>query len=296
MKLLITADWHIRGTAPRCRTDEDWLESQRLDVAFVVDTAISTGATLCIVGDIFHTPRSSTRSVNMLIAELQRVPLGQLFILAGNHDLPYHSYDHVNDSSIGTLLQYFPELNHISNGVMGPVDAYPFGLDKPGKAPLRFIHRLIFPDNESRPMAECGQTAEELAQEFPDNQTIICGDYHHSFTKTFPSGQAVINPGCLNIQAADMIGYLPKVCILDTETGIQEWVNIPQRENTATAEYLVIEKERDERLETFLSTVEAAGAVSLSFRDNLDKRAVKAPKEVQEIITGVVQEACSESI
>ena len=28
MKILITADWHVRGERPLCRTDEDWIESQ----------------------------------------------------------------------------------------------------------------------------------------------------------------------------------------------------------------------------------------------------------------------------
>ena len=29
MKILITADWHIKGERPICRMEEDWLESQR---------------------------------------------------------------------------------------------------------------------------------------------------------------------------------------------------------------------------------------------------------------------------
>ena len=29
MKLIVTADWHLRATRPRCRTDENWIETQR---------------------------------------------------------------------------------------------------------------------------------------------------------------------------------------------------------------------------------------------------------------------------
>ena len=28
-KMIISADWHIRATKPRCRVDNDWLETQR---------------------------------------------------------------------------------------------------------------------------------------------------------------------------------------------------------------------------------------------------------------------------
>ena len=33
MKILITADWHVRGERPLCRTDEDWIESQRKTIS-----------------------------------------------------------------------------------------------------------------------------------------------------------------------------------------------------------------------------------------------------------------------
>ena len=29
MRFILTADWHIRATKPRCRKDENWMETQR---------------------------------------------------------------------------------------------------------------------------------------------------------------------------------------------------------------------------------------------------------------------------
>ena len=29
MRMIITADWHIRNTRPRCRVDEDWIKTQQ---------------------------------------------------------------------------------------------------------------------------------------------------------------------------------------------------------------------------------------------------------------------------
>lgn len=320
MKFIITADWHTRGERPRCRTDEDWLGAQRKDVAFCVDMAIAHNAILVIVGDLFHTPRTATEVVNMIIAELQRLPKDQLFILPGNHDLPYHAYHHLSQSSIGTLLQYFNELKSVPGkfpkckGVddtffenwpetqaFGIWDAYPFGLDEPGKALLRFVHRLVFPDNDARPIEECGQTAEDMTKEYPDNKFIICGDYHHAFLKEFPETfQTVINPGCLNIQAADMIDYQPQIVLAslyESEKDISiEFIDVPQPKDAFTTDdYLVAEKERDERLDAFMETVESTGEVSLSFRESLEKRALKTSPEVQEIVTGILQEVSNES-
>lgn len=296
-KLLITADWHIRGERPRCRTDESWIEAQRKDVAFLVDKAIQEDAILCIVGDIFHTPRTATEAVNMIISELKRLPEGRLFILAGNHDLPYHSYDHLEQSSIGTLLKYFPELTTEA----GRWDAYPFGMDEEGSAPIRFVHRLVFPDQTDLAKLAGADTAETIAEEFRDNQLIVCGDYHHAFAVPIEEKhQMVLNPGCLNIQAADMIGYQPKAILVEMFTDYSDftydWVEIPQpKEVVTTDEYLEADKERDERLEAFMDTVSASGEVSLSFRDNLEKRVENVRPEVKHIVTSIIQEVSNES-
>lgn len=297
MNLLFSADLHLRGEIPRCRTDANWLESQRKDIAFLVDTAIKHDAILILVGDLFHTPRTATEVVNMLISELQRLPEGQVQILAGNHDLPYHSYAHLEQSSIGTVLKSFPELVTEK----GKWDAYPFGLDEEGEAPVRFVHRLVFPDQTDLAKLAGASTAEDMTKEFPKNRTIVCGDYHHSFDKEFPeTDQLVLNPGCMNIQAADMIGYQPKCILAEWEelTGIasHKWIDIPQPEEAFTSsEYLEAEKARDDRLEAFMETVQASGEVSLSFQDNLEARSKKASKQVQSIITEMIQEVSNES-
>lgn len=39
MKILLTADWHIRGDRPRCRIDDDWIGAQRRDIQEVHNIA-----------------------------------------------------------------------------------------------------------------------------------------------------------------------------------------------------------------------------------------------------------------
>ena len=54
MKLIITADWHIRATRPRCRIDNDWLETQRKALRQVLEISDKKGAPIMVVGDLFH--------------------------------------------------------------------------------------------------------------------------------------------------------------------------------------------------------------------------------------------------
>ena len=86
MKILITADWHIRGERPICRLDENWLASQRETIAAIREVYEKTGCEqMWILGDLFDAPKCATAAVNMLIEELQKFS-GSVRVLCGNHD------------------------------------------------------------------------------------------------------------------------------------------------------------------------------------------------------------------
>lgn len=285
--MLITADWHLRGERPRCRTDADWMESQRESVREIVDLANEHKAELVIVGDVFHHARVSTETLELAVSELKRCEF-PVAILAGNHDLPYHSWDLRQQSSIGVLLHYFEDLSTVDG-----IDAAPFGLDDPKGHPVAFTHQLVFPDDAARPFPDVGIIAEDLAEQFPRAQWIFTGDYHHAFIRRISTGALVANPGCINIQAADMADYQPVVYLVDAAHGSGESriTEIPLTKHGrefVTQEHLVAAAERDERLESFLELVRDRGGVSLNFRETLEARA--ALPEVPDAVRGIVVE------
>lgn len=303
MRFLLTADWHIQGERPRCRRDADWIETLRLTIRFIVDLANARGISLVVLGDICNTPRIATPALVMLIAELKRAK--SVWISAGNHDLPFHSYENVDDCSFGVLRQYFPELRPDCHpfGKEG-IGAAPFGLDEdaPGRW-AQFTHQLVFPNEAARPAPAVGKTAAELADQFPNASWIFIGDYHHAFdVTTYPArlddgGDAdpgdlvrVVNPGCILRHAADMLDYTPKVAIIDTDQNLVEWVTIPDpgeiEGGVVTDAYLREEEARDEKVEAFIESIRTSGAVSLSFRDNLNRKLTDpaVPEGVREII------------
>lgn len=303
MRFVLTADWHVQGERPRCRRDADWIETQRLAIRFVVDLANTRGIPLVVLGDICNTPRISTPALVMLISELKRAR--SVWIVAGNHDLPFHSYENVDDCSFGVLRQYFPELRP---------DSHPFGDEGLGAAPFgmdvdavwawaQFTHQLVFPDEAARPAPAVGKTAAELADQFPNASWIFTGDYHHAFARDALPARLdgewdgdpgdlvhVVNPGCLLRHAADMMDYQPKVAVIDTDANLIEWVAVPDpgeiEGGVVTDAYLREEEVRDEKVEAFIESIRTSGAVSLSFRDNLNRKLEDpaVPDGVREII------------
>lgn len=256
-RFLHTADWHLVGTAPRCRKDADWLDTQRQMIRFLVSTANAHKVPLVACGDIFDKPRVSTATVNMALEELSKALFG-VFILEGNHDLEGHLASSLPTVSLGTLLQVFPRIPQID----GIQDAQPFGLDKPTGAKVAFTHQLVFRDEKSRPPMAKGLTASELLDQFPDAKWIFTGDYHHAYHFE-QGGRHVVNPGCTIIHAADMIGQVAKCALVDIDAGSVEWIEIPDDPANLSDGHLRTEEERVSRIEAFLEKVQGQGEAKI---------------------------------
>lgn len=294
MKILLTADWHVRGDRPRCRIDEDWLETQRRDIQGVREVAEKEHCTeVWILGDLFHQPRVATEAVVMVLDELNRFPC-PVRILPGNHDLPHHNYENLSRSSLGIVLQSYAELYDLhtdeSDYEWPDVVARPFGLDPENPDCNVFAtHRLVFQDEKSRPMKDLGWTAQELLDANPCvRNMIVTGDYHHGYVYTGPDGRRVVTPGCLNIQAADMVDYQPRVYLWDVD--INEIKAYPLDANTdqVVTDYLVVQAEKDARMESVLEAVKTSQEISLDFVENLEKAVIQDSPGVQGIVREVL--------
>ena len=293
MRVLISADWHISGTRPRCRADEDWMDSQRQDIEAVWQIARERRVeAVWILGDLFDTSRVATEAVNLVLSEFEKAPCPVL-TLCGNHDLPYHSFAQLERSSIGTVLHKFPMLgiNH-DTGVV----AYPFG-EEPEYPALNdymkanamhtwITHQLTFPDEKSRPIPGVGVLAQELLDACPAADVILTGDYHHGYVYTGPDGRRVITPGCLNIGDADMKDYEPRVYIFDTFDLSVEEVKLPIHGKIETA-YLEHEHALADLKSKFVASL-SSGAISMkSFSEALDERMPKLSPGVRKVLMEV---------
>lgn len=306
MKILITADWHVRGERPLCRTDEDWIESQRKTISEIRSVFENNGCDqMWVLGDVFDAPRCATAAVNMLIGELNKFPLGSVKILCGNHDLKDHNYGNLEECSIGTLKKIFgdvPERVGAGLGAMN-VSAQPFALDDlQSTADVICTHQLTFPNAEARPMPDCGVLAQDLLDRWREAEIIFTGDYHHGYVfkedwDTLP-GRYVVTPGCINIQKADELDYQPFVVVWDTESAsgdyaFEKFYLDPQREN-CTRDHIEAREQNEEQLAQVVETIKGGAEITLDFDSNLAAAVAKCEANVVEEYGLVRQEVNAE--
>lgn len=292
MKFIAAADTHLRYERPRCRTDADWLATQREALRKIYTFANEKGCPVLFAGDIFHSGREPNEIMDMFLAESKNNAVG---MIAGNHDLPYHSYQYVGRSSYGVIQRTIPEIQNLPNS---NVDAYHFDTESPEErgicsSKILFLHELVFESEDEIPEFIKAKTAAQLLEEHPEYNWIICGDNHKAFHYS-RKGRHVINPGTMLVQRADEIGYRTGVYFVDTELNIVERLELPPDLNSAVSiDYLLTEEARNERVELFVNSVRDRGKLSLSFLDNMKdaiSRAGGSPaipvlKEVMEFLS-----------
>jgi len=260
MKWLISGDLHARQTAPRCRIDPDWIASQRKNLEKIRDTAVDLHCTFVVLtGDLFHVAKATNELVNLYLEVFtdfaNEILNPVLFILPGNHDLLYNSIQYIEQTAVGTLLKTY-------NGVV-----------ELSEFPYKFIHTLCFPSDKERPVKGIGITAQELLDANRDCRGIFTGDYHRSFFYKAPDGRFVLNPGCLNIQAADMIDYIPKIAIFDTITEEVEWVQVEENPlEFVDTNYLDQKKVKEDSMGKFIEVIQSNQGITLDFVSNLQQR------------------------
>lgn len=274
MRAIITADWHIRATRPRCRVDNDWQETQRMALAKVMKVAIDKKSPVLVVGDIFHSNSDTSFECIQLVQQMAD-KLGGLYILAGNHDLPYHSSENLDKSAIGVLLNsnnvhlikdYLTKWN-LEQEYPYIISAGNFDEEDDERAEIVFKHVLTIPSEDKPDFVDC-ETPESLLEKFPNAKWIFTGDYHHNFHYE-RKGRHVVNSGCLLRQVSDMKNYQCGVYFVDTDENIVEFIPIIDNEDLIDDSYILQENERNERIESFVDKLKKTKGVSLDFIDNV---------------------------
>jgi len=278
MKYIITADWHLRSQKPRCRLDEDWIETQRTALNSIVMYAAENKADVFCIGDIFHSTNETTNEVIGLVQEFALMLSDSdlsLYILAGNHDLPQHNIDNMNRSAFNILLNskniYY--IGHLTPKAFNnyKVSAANFGESDSGDADIIFKHILCFPENMKIPIFNNKIVRpSELFQMYANAKYIFTGDYHRQFVYK-NKNKMLFNPGCLLRQAADMIDYEPSVFLIDFDEPDFGYriCPIPDKEKMVTDVYLENEKERNFRIEAFIERIKDNKEASFDFIENV---------------------------
>ena len=268
MKIICTADWHLRKSVPVCRTETEteWSAFQFKVIRFIFNEARQSDASVLCAGDLFDRPVPGTRLVNKLLDIVNEFCDVPFYISAGNHETPYHNHALLPDSAFDTIRKSTdPESVKIAiHDFNGPV---------PEPKDIALCHHLCFPDREGIPSHVEALTPPDIAKMYPDSSVIVCGDYHglHShFIKE--TAQYIIIPGGTTIQDAAYAGYSPSVLFLDTESLDNEVIHLPNDLEKISRIHIEKEQARNDNIDKFISMLQTKGSVSLSFSDNLKKQ------------------------
>jgi hypothetical protein len=152
-----------------------------------------------------------------------------------------------------------------------------------------FLHQLTFASPADMPPIDEGVLADDLLDRFPNINWICLGDNHHHFCVQ-RGNQFVVNPGCLVRQSADLIDYVPGFYVLDTSgQGSVEFVTVPDSGRVSNA-HITKEKERDERIEAFVSSLEKGTEMSLDFIQNLRVKMFGLAQGTRNVLEDMIQE------
>jgi len=216
VKLLITADWHLRDDKPRCRPrNEDWLDFQKECILFVFGAAVKNEVdSICVCGDIFHYPVVSSNIINFLLEVILTFGI-PFYILPGQHDLKNHDLDSIFKCSYGTLYSiakygnmYIHPMEY--KGMTAFFGSKEFHGTDSG---LYFTHVLAVPSQKGCNFGNMVK-AFTLMEDNPEAKIIFAGDNHEGFIERY-LGQTVAVPGCLNRQSIALKDYHPHVLIYD---------------------------------------------------------------------------------
>jgi DNA repair exonuclease SbcCD nuclease subunit len=275
----MTADWHLRTGKPRCRVDEDWMETQEKAISFVIQAAKDKDASICIVGDIFDSATDHIFILNFFLGMVLNCGV-DFYLLGGNHDFLYHNIDYSKRSLFGAL---FPIMESKKTNLYNIIEGSYFPCN------ILFIHELVFSDEGKAPPGSKYYLASDLLKTFQEAKYIFTGDNHTSFIYN-KDNRYVVNPGCLIRQAADFKDYQPVIYYVNTDKEIIETIPVPDDAELVDDEYLVQVKKRDERISAFVSSLKEKGKISLSFKDNLMKKIETVDDATKQIILTLLEE------
>lgn len=281
--ILITSDWHIRSDSPENRK-KDFLRQQEIKIDFILDVANQYGVPIIIAGDVGHIPKWENQILEKYIRKFKNFQ-GTIFAIPGQHDLPNHRLDKLNESGLGVLIASkvitnLKELKYNKLCVYG----YPFGQPikliprLEGARNIAIIHSLIS-KSKLWDKQENFISAKTLLKKMPCYDLIISGDNHQSFIERYEE-RLLINPGAIMRMSISQIEHIPKIYLWYKEDNTVKEIKIPIKEGKEVFNLTKKsdEKESNEKLSAFVKSLNLTGEeIKLNFRENL-KRTLKNPK------------------
>jgi hypothetical protein len=290
------------------------MATQERKFRFILEEA-KKSPPLLIAGDFFHQSKPGPYLEQWVINLLKEYEVRPI-VVPGQHDLPGHSLQQVNDSGLGVLaaagvielMLSEPETlcwSSFDYTVIG----IPYGkLPPKGKlfqddntrAKVLLWHRMVI--NEPLWPGQVADKAPAILRKYPQFDLIVTGDNHQSFavaeledakelSSTSPKRKYrwLINPGSMMRMTATQVDHKP--CIYKYENGAVEQIFLPIEDDVFDLTELQATKDKDERIQAFVERLNQEWEAELSFEKNLEKffDANLTKEEVRELVWGCLE-------
>lgn len=269
MITLNTGDWHAPERRPENRIDDYWNTFLR-KVDFIMETAEKYKAEFIIQpADLTDTPALSYENYIELGKKIKK----KIYTTWGQHDLRFRN----KKNTVLKALDAFSEVEILTNeydiiynGVC--IKGCPYNDEIPspteGEFNILIIHKMLVEDKLWAEQKEFEWGSSFLRRNKFD--LIISGDNHQFFMEQI-GNRFLFNCGSLMRSSIAQIDHEPKIVIFDTDSRNYEIIKVPIQPAAKVfmLDKVEKEKEKNEKIEAFVSGLSEQKEMSLSFMDNL---------------------------
>ena len=280
---LLMADFHLRPDKPKCRTEEDYLNTQDNKISFIFGLAKKHRCPILIAGDLGNEPNWSCRLLRWFAFKVKKYDV-EIYAIPGQHDLPYHLLRHWRRSAIGVLgttgvINLIGIKRNFAPVVMKNFSLFPFPYgykikdilkkyETPSKPMVAISHQMVI-DKRLWP-GQVATKGHQLLRQYPEYQLILTGDNHTPFVSEY-EGRILVNPGSVFRQEADEIDHKPRVYLWYSTNNTVEPVYIPIEQDIVSRDHIIEKTERDERFDEYIQKMKLNYKIGTSYTKNLVK-------------------------
>ena len=284
---LLASDWHWREDIPTCRVD-DFMQAQICKAKYAKEICDKYNIPLLIAGDIFDHWKPSPE---LLRIALEYMP--EFICIPGQHDNQNHNLELFNKSGLAVLQEANKAeviLNHETtidcDGFT--VVGFPYGIEPKPRRKRRdqepyicLIHMQI---SLEKAMFET-RNAYDVLEGLKGYDLILSGDNHTRFDIEV-NNRRLVNAGSVMRMDADQIDHKPCFYLWYAEDNSIEEIKIPIDKSVVVRTHINVQKEMDERIDTYIDSMKMDYSIKLNFRKNMQEHtnANKTEDNVKNII------------
>jgi DNA repair exonuclease SbcCD nuclease subunit len=273
---ILTADIHLRDDVPKCRLD-NFMEAQKNKLLWLDALQKEHQCPILDGGDLFHKWKVSPYLINFALKYLPN----NFFTVMGNHDLPQHNIELLDQSGLGVLLEA-GKIN-ILTGVtkFNNFTTYAFGWNKDisnieydeTTTNIALAHVMTY--RGEKPYPQCTDlSVNNLLTKYDGYDLILTGHNHKCFVCESEDNRWLVNAGSLTRQNADQLNYKPAVHLFMVDENRNykvQSVSVPIEADIIDRSHLESKKEIDSRMEAFVTTIGGNWDVGISFEHNMEE-------------------------